>query len=37
LKARYAGLATSVEFSIPFAGPENEASLRDLIPELRQG
>jgi probable F420-dependent oxidoreductase len=36
LRARYAGLATHVEFAIPVAGEADRANLRDLIVSLRQ-
>jgi alkanesulfonate monooxygenase SsuD/methylene tetrahydromethanopterin reductase-like flavin-dependent oxidoreductase (luciferase family) len=36
LRARYGGLATSLEFAIPLAGAGDEAVLDSLIAELRQ-
>jgi probable F420-dependent oxidoreductase len=35
LRARYAGLATALEFAIPLADPADEARLRELLAELR--
>ncbi|HKS89109.1 MAG TPA: TIGR03617 family F420-dependent LLM class oxidoreductase [Stellaceae bacterium] len=35
LRARYAGIATALEFSIPLASAGDEAILRDLIVDLR--
>jgi alkanesulfonate monooxygenase SsuD/methylene tetrahydromethanopterin reductase-like flavin-dependent oxidoreductase (luciferase family) len=37
LRARYAGFATAIEFAIPVSDVRNEAVLRDLIENLRQG
>src|SRR5712671_2877994 len=37
LRARYADLATSLEFAIPLSEPGDEATLRGLIDSLRQG
>jgi probable F420-dependent oxidoreductase len=37
LRARYAPLATSLEFAIPLAEPGDEATLRGLIDSLREG
>src|SRR6266550_738650 len=37
LRARYAHLATSLEFAIPLSEPGDEAMLRGLIGSLRQG
>jgi probable F420-dependent oxidoreductase len=37
LRARYGGLATALEFAIPLAGAADEARLRALLAELRQG
>jgi alkanesulfonate monooxygenase SsuD/methylene tetrahydromethanopterin reductase-like flavin-dependent oxidoreductase (luciferase family) len=36
LRARYAGVATALEFAIPLAGPADEARLRDLLTDLRR-
>jgi probable F420-dependent oxidoreductase len=36
LRARYAAVATAIEFAIPLAGPADEERLRGLIGELRQ-
>jgi probable F420-dependent oxidoreductase len=36
LRARYSGLATAVEFAIPLAGDDDEATLRRLIEDLRR-
>jgi len=36
LRARYAGLATAVQFSIPLADVRDEEMLRELIAGLRQ-
>jgi hypothetical protein len=35
LRARYAGLATALEFAIPLADADDEARLRELLAELR--
>ena len=37
LRARYAHLATSLEFAIPLADASDEATLRGLIASLREG
>jgi hypothetical protein len=35
LRARYAGLATAIEFAIPVADVADETTLRGLIDQLR--
>jgi len=37
LRARYAHLATSLEFAIPLSMPGDEETLRGLIENLRRG
>ena len=37
LRARYAGLATSLEFAIPLSDAGDDAALRRLIESLRRG